>query len=375
MSKKRFHILVVSDPPALPGYLPRLRYLCDYLVRKGFDITLVTEQYQPLDFEHSYPIVEIPMYSGSTFDWFVKTIWTLLTDWHNRIFAKKVLASIDGQSFDLVFCTTFSDFPLGAAHILAEKYKLPLICDIRDLDEQVDNSRYQYRHKAWWTMFGRCLYRAIHIKRRNRILRAANAITTVSQWHADFIKQFNPNTHIVYNGFDANQFYPSKEVNENFRVSYIGSLFEWQQPALQMVQQAVTELKLPIDFDIHTPQNEPIAYNQLGDAIRKSSIMLVLTSPKTHGMLTTKFYEALGCDKPILCVPSDQGNLAEMIEYTKSGIATNEIEQIKTFIQNKYDEWKQNGYTCQQAKHREDFSREVQCEHLEQLIISTIQHD
>jgi hypothetical protein len=38
------HILVVSDPPAAPGYLPRLRYMCDYLVRREFGVTLLTEE-------------------------------------------------------------------------------------------------------------------------------------------------------------------------------------------------------------------------------------------------------------------------------------------------------------------------------------------
>ena len=96
--------------------------------------------------------------------------------------------------------------------------------------------------------------------------------------------------------------------------------------------------------------------------------MLVLTSPNTHGMLTTKFYEALGCEKPILCVPSDNGALAELIEYTNAGISTNDIKQIQAFIQEKYNEWQQNGFTYQVTSHREKFSRETQCEFMETII-------
>ena len=376
MSNKR-HILVVSDPPALPGYLPRLRYLCDYFVRKGCALTLVTEQYQPLDFAHDYPIVTIPMYSGSLFDWAIKTIWTLLTDWHNRIFAKRVLSGqyADIQKPDVVLCSAFSDFPLGAAKRIAQFYQVPLICDIRDLDEQIADSRYQYKHRTWWTMCGRRIYRAIHIRRRNNVLRKADSITTVSPWHAEFNNQFNPNTHIVYNGYDAAQFFPGKNKTDKFCISYIGSLFDWQQSALQQVKQALQELDIPITLDIHTPKDRPVAFDQLGDAIRRSSIMLVLTSTNAHGMLTTKFYEALGCDKPILCVPSDNGDLAQLIAYTKAGIATSDKEQIRTFITDKYNEWKQQGYTCQQAIHREEFSRETQCKHLEQIIQSVVEHD
>ena len=351
--------LVVSDPPVKPGYLPRLRYLCEYLVRKGHDVTLVTEQTGDLNFPHTYPIVPIKLYNGSKFDWFVKTVWTLLTDWYNRAFAKKALQTL--QTFDLVLCTTFNDSPLGAAQRIAKAWGIPLVCDIRDLDEQVEDSRYQYRHRSPLLMPFRRLYRAVHIRRRNKVLRAANAVTTVSKWHEEFIRQFNPNVHVVYNGFDEKQFYPEDIKTERFTVTYIGSLFEWQQAALDKIK-AITEVEM------HTPQHDPIPFDELGDAIRRSSIMVVLTDTRTHGMLTTKFYEALGCEKPVLCVPSDQGELAELINYTHAGIATDDPETIKAFIEEKYKEWKSNGYTRQTTTHRNIFSRENQCKQMEKIL-------
>ncbi|MBQ1874346.1 MAG: glycosyltransferase family 4 protein [Paludibacteraceae bacterium] len=363
-------ILVISDPPAAPGYLPRVRYLCDFLSRHGYDVTLLTEQYQPLPFDHAYPIHTIPMYSGGALDWALKTAWTLLTDWHNLAFARKALhrLPITNHQYDFVVCSAFSDFPLGAAERIAHQLDVPLICDIRDLDKQVDNSRYQYHHRAWWTRPFRRIYRAVHIRRRNRVLRAAQAITTVSDWHADFIRQFNPNVHTIYNGYDAAQFYPEDIPTDTFRITYIGSLFDWQRPALDKVKQAIDELnkseiknqKSKIILDVHTPKCQPIPHNKLGDAIRQSSIMLVLTSTHTHGMLTTKFYEALGCQKPILCVPSDRGALAELINYTHAGIATDDIDRIKTFLSNQYHAWQKSGFTRQSTLHHEEFSREAQ---------------
>ena len=374
-------LLVVSDPPAAPGYLPRVRYLCEYLVRRGYDVTLLTEEYQPLDFAHSYPVETIRMYSGTTADWFVKSVRTLLTDWHNRVFAQRALRQLHitnhknevnralvaeksqttNNHYDLVLCTTFSDFPLGAARRIANALNVPLICDIRDLDEQVANSRYQYRHRNMLLMPFRWLYRMIHIRRRNNVLRTADAVTTVSPWHADFIRRLNPNVHVVYNGFDEAQFYPGDTKAENFRVTYIGSLFDWQKEALARVQQIT-----PVT--IHTPQNDPVPHDRLGDAIRQSSVMLVLTSKDTHGMLTTKFYEALGCEKPVLCVPSDQGELAQLMAYTNAGMATDDPKKIKAFIDEKRQEWQQHGFTRQQTRHREEFSREAQCHKLEEII-------
>lgn len=358
-------LLVVSDPPAAPGYLPRVRFLCEYLVRKGVDVTLLTEEYGDLAFTHSYPIETVRMYNGSTFDWAVKTVWTLLTDWHNRVFAKKSLqlSAISRQPFDAVLCSAFSDFPLGAAQRIAQALNVPLYCDIRDLDEQVENSTYQYHHRTWWTMPFRRLYRAIHIHRRNKVLRAAKAITTVSPWHAEFIQTLTDNRSpvtVIYNGYDAAQFYPQDIPAEQFTVSYIGSLFGWQEAGLNTVRQAIDELGLPVQLELHTPTHNALAHNTLGDAIRRSSILLVLTSERTHGMLTTKFYEALGCEKPVLCVPSDKGSLAELIAYTNAGIATDDIETIKAFIRERYEEWQQKGFTRQATQHRENFAREAQ---------------
>ena len=361
--------------------------MCDYLVQRGYDVTLLTEQLNDFPFEHSYPIVTIPMYTGATLDWALKTIWTLLSDWHNRAFAKKAnhKSQITNHKWDVVLCTTFSDFPLGAAQRIARHLNVPLVCDIRDLDEQVDesNSNYQYRHQTWYTRPFLRLYRAIHKARRNRVLRAADAVTTISPWHADFIaniKHQTSNISVIYNGFDAKQFYPKDIKTEQFTISYIGSLFDWQQPGLALVKQAIDELnksaiinhKSSIFLDIHTPKSNTIAHTDLGDAIRRSSIMLVLTNPCAHGMLTTKFYEALGCEKPILCVPSDQGALASLIARTNAGIATDDIETIKAFILDRYHEWQTNGFTRQPVlpDQKDFFSRAYQSQQLEQILLS-----
>jgi len=371
-------LLIVSDPPVAPGYLPRLRYLCEYLVRKGYDVTWVTEQRGDIPFDHTYPLITIPMYSGSKWDWFIKSVWTLLTDWYNRAFAKKTnhQLPITNHKYDLVLCSTFNEVPLGAAKRIADQLNVPLFCDIRDLDEQVDNSRYQYHHQSGWLMPFRRIYRAVHIRRRNKVLRAATVVTTVSAWHREFIRTLNPNTITMFNGYDEKQFHPKDIPTDTFRITYIGSLFDWQKPALNKVQTIIEELnkskiinhKSQIVLDVHTPQNNPIPYTEIGDAIRRSSIMLVLTDIHTHGMLTTKFFEALGCQKPILCVPSDQGELAELMDWSHAGLASEDPEEIKAFIIDRYKEWQTKGFTRQSNLLWEILSREAQSEEIEKLI-------
>lgn len=359
-------LLIVSDPPIAPGYLPRLRYMCQYLHEQGYDVHLFTEEREPLCFEHTYPITTIPTYTGNTIDWLVKAIWSLITNWHEQHFAKAVEEQIQNKHYDGILCTTFSTFPLGAAVQIAQNRHIPLIADIRDLDEQVEHSTYQYAHQQWWLKPFRVLYRAIQLRRRNKAIRQANIITTVSPWHVEFIKQYNPHVHLIYNGFDPKQFYFQAVSSDVFRITYIGSMFEHYD--LSPLYQAVKELQLEhVVVDIHTPKQQPIAHTELGDTIRKSSIMLVLTNKKTHGMMTTKFFEALGCEKPILCIPSDKGCLAQAMVETNAGLASDNIEEIKQFILDKYNEWKQNGFTHQPVRNIEQFNRENQAKQFEDL--------
>ena len=90
-------------------------------------------------------------------------------------------------------------------------------------------------------------------------------------------------------------------------------------------------------------------------------------------MMTTKFYEALGCEKPVLCVPSDESVLAATIRDTNAGIATDNKEEIKQFILEKYREWKANGCTHQAVQHKEQFSREYQARQFEELFLQCLQ--
>ena len=142
----------------------------------------------------------------------------------------------------------------------------------------------------------------------------------------------------------------------------------------QLVEQAIRELNLPdIEFNLHTPTYQPIPLNQVGNELRKSSIALILTNLNAKGMMTTKFFEALGCEKPVLCIPSDNGLLAETIRETNAGLASSDINEIKAFITKKYQEWQLNGFTRQAVVHKEKFSRQQQAQQFEQLFLQCIQ--
>ena len=364
-------VLILSDPFTPPEYTPRLRFLCEYLAQEGWEIDLYTEQYESIPFAHTYPIHEVKVYrTRSLAEWILKSVWSLLTDWRNRYFSRKVRKAIEGKNYDLVLCCTFSTFPLRAAWDIANERNIPLHVDLRDLDEQVPGAQYQH-HRQWWVRPFREWYRAANIRRRNSILRRATSISSVSPWHTEYISSIlhrTPST--IYNGFDAKQFYWSEIKSDTFLISYIGKLYDFQD--IRPIEDAVQELNLP-DLRLQIIQGG-IPTDEVGDLIRQSSIMIVLTNKEAKGMMTTKFYEALGCEKPVLCYPDDEGVLSAAIKATNAGIATDDKEAVKAFILHKYAEWKANGFTHQAVNQAEQkrFSRQYQTRQMEQVLSRTI---
>ena len=108
----------------------------------------------------------------------------------------------------------------------------------------------------------------------------------------------------------------------------------------------------------------------------EASVVLILSNKQTlhgpKGIMTTKFFEALGVEKPVLCVTSDEACLASAIEKTNAGVAATNVEEVKAFILEKYAEWQQNGYTRQNvvAAEKEKFSRQEQAQAFENIIQS-----
>lgn len=396
----RHTVLIVADAFGLPAYAPRLRSICDHLTNCGWQVDVYTEHFIPLDFPHTYPIHEINIYRNRKWDWAIKTLWSLLTDWKNRYFSRQLLRATSAKHYDLVFCTTFSTFPLRAALAVAKAKHVPLHVDLRDIDEQAPDSQYQ-SHRQWWARPFRRIYRNINIRRRNRVIRQADMLSSVSPWHVDFLKRYNPNTRLIYNGFDATQFVPQNKPASQFIITYTGRLYEpaLQDPTLLFEALQTWQLDKPLECHFYTDNAGRQRLQHLLDAyplpvtvrffdyvspaavpdlLHQSSILLVISHKPSpdgpHGIMTTKFFESLGVEKPVLCVPSDEDCLAEVIRETNAGIAARNADEIRDFILIKYAEWQKNAFTRQQVNQEKKalFTRQHQAEQFEKLFLSFI---
>jgi hypothetical protein len=229
---------------------------------------------------------------------------------------------------------------------------------------------------------------------RNRVLKYAHAVTSVSPWHQQLLSQYNPHTHLIYNGYDEQVFVPKDVKTEQFQIAYLGKLYSISLRDPRLLFAALHELlieghiaqdDLRVLFHVDEAAKDQlyaltqeyqishvvdiqgyIPRAQIVEVMHQSSILLVLTTTSTpdgtHGIMGTKFFENMGVEKPVLCVRSDEECLAQVITETQAGLAATNVVQVKTFVLDKYQEWKQNGFTRQIAQHKELFTRQHQAQ-------------
>lgn len=393
-------ILILCEAIAPPAYSPRVITLVEYLQSQGWHCEIATEMDNDRLFEDCpCTIHQMPTYRH------------LLAD---KLFGAKekalyqyVQQLVDLASFDLIFCASYYYFPLQAAMRLAKKYHLPLVVDLRDITEQWGHLDYYTRSftgiKAIDNI-AKTLYTTINTRTRNQVLSYAKAVTTVSPWHQKTLSQYNSNTHLIYNGFDEQMFYPKNEPSATFDITFIGKYYTHYAQCPTLLFAALQQLIAQGQIDtqcvrvlFHTNETGQQTFAALAkqyalehivtthgyiprsnivEKIHQSSLLMILTTPAkengTHGIMGTKFYEILGVEKPCLCLNSDEECLADAIRKTNAGLAATNVEDVKAFIQEKYHEWQKHGFTRQQVIDKEQFTRQHEARQFERLFLETL---
>lgn len=381
---RRKRLLIVTDT-FLPFFCPRMGYLCKNLCGE-WDITVVSEKMD----ESKSAKFEIPIGNTETYsipflrnkhkvlasmEWAVKFALTLLFDYKSRYYYRKVVKRYGGKQFDVVLCSAYSTFPLKVAERLAKHYgNIPLVVDLRDVVEELAGmSSYQAHHVGGW--LGRIMTRLVNgtnIRRRNEVIKHANAVTTVSQWQVDFLRPLNGNIHLIYNGYDEERFQPDETVKSDcFKIVYTGRLVDFEVRNPRLLFEALRRMKgkkievewwsekeiearlmaLAADYGVKEMMRFRgyVAHKDMPRVLNDASVVLVLTNRtetlQPRGVLPTKFFEAVGCERPVLSVKSDEAELAGRIRALGAGASCSDVEEVVRFLLEKYAEWEQFGRT------------------------------
>ncbi|MDH6311263.1 glycosyltransferase involved in cell wall biosynthesis [Parabacteroides sp. PFB2-10] len=382
-------VLIICDlfPPA---FGPRMGYLCKYVRSEGWEPVILTEA---VDDEQAFSFLSgetethrVSYYTASTpggrrRQWLFTFLGDLLFAYKDRKILREANKLLGNGDFDIILCSSFRTFPLTAARKAARRYRLPLVVDLRDIIEQYTGEEYITHRPPVLFGLGKLLVKLhtrIGMRRRNRALRQASVATTVSPWHVEQLKQYNPHTELIYNGYDPELFYPVHTPTSHFVITYTGRLLStaMRDPALffeafsiLIREKTMQASDCRVDWYVDEASRKVIAAEaeryhllpymhfkgyvpatDIPKVLNESSILLLLTNRSAadgpKGVMTTKFFESLAVEKPILCVRSDESYLAEAIRATRAGLAATNVDEVCAFLKQEYEAWKQQGYTA-----------------------------
>lgn len=296
---------------------------------------------------------------------------------HDMLSTARSIAAREKIDVVLSSCT-YEMFPNNSAHAVAKDFNLPLVIDIRDLPAQNPPDSFCDMSFVKKVDYLRLKLGFLSSRRSNSVLRAADALVSVSPWHVQWLKErCNEKSFLVYNGYDPDAFSPATpQPGDCFKIVYTGTLSSEAFRDYTFLLESVQRLHKRGVIDPRTFQvvfysgeiekgnriRERIAEKNIGaffsfrdfvpssevpSILSDASILLVLTNKNGfHGVMTTKFFEYLAVNRPILCMTSDEDVLEATIRETESGCSARSAEEAERYIEGLYLEWKANGFTC-----------------------------
>lgn len=373
-------ILIISDPIAPPSYAPRVMAMYRYLKEAGQDVVLEAGKLRV---------------KPSPWQFVGDKLWQQA----DREFAKMLIEKYPKGRFDVILCSTYYYFPLLTTEKLSNAWDIPYVVDLRDIVEQWGKASYFTtklpRLGGLEKVFAHW-YEQRNLKMRNRVMDGAKAVVTISPWHQQHLQSIT-HTHVdlIYNGYDEEELHWEERQTEVFSIAFVGRFLSLQLRQPHMLLEALGEMlqageiepkewRLDLYAEAEKEKDvrklaqqygaeQLIAWHafvprkKLGMIMAESSVLLALGCPPEegqHGILGTKVFEAIGVEKPLLLVPSDEDSLAELIRKTGIGCAAKDKEEVKTFLRKQHAEWKKKGYTRTCIEKKEMFSRKNEAQQM-----------
>jgi glycosyltransferase involved in cell wall biosynthesis len=291
--------------------------------------------------------------------------------------------------FDVLWATSDPLVTLGLAAEAAAELNVPWLADIRD-SFNVQPRGSWYKRPIW----------AYH---ERRLCRQAQAIVTVSSHLAKGLaRAVGRPVQVIENGYDPELFPatpPPLTQKPVFTIAYTGNLTLPQQnprPVFQAVELMLRNGTAPpngIELVFYGPSVEQlnaafpgvtqslpvrvfplIPHKQIAAVQQASSVLLLLTLAGQKGVLTGKLFDYLGARRPVLAVPDDQGDVADLLQQTGAGLTASTPEQIARVLQDWRREWEKTGeiQMPRNEKAVEHYSRRNQAKRLAAMLDSLV---
>jgi glycosyltransferase involved in cell wall biosynthesis len=413
---KKVLLLTEVFPPA---FNPRMGYLVKNLPEFGWDADIITintlkeNNFKFLVGENK--ITRVDLKYSDTPNRLIEKIWRTLNLKRHFInnkkpFINKINLNFNKDEYSVILVSVSWDlFVLDAGLTISKLWGIPLLADIRDIIEQKPSQLFSGGSlKSRIDNLFTVSFNKMKLHMRNKILKHANTVTTISPYHVEKLSVYNQNVNLIYNGFDPDLFKPGNiEKTATFFIVYTGIVLNENEQDPSLLFEAVSQLEKDKIIDnsrfkiqFYTPENfrsavisnsrfhdvekyieffDYIDYLKVPELLKRCSIALVLTntadSNGPKGIVTTKFFDYLGAERPVLCVRSDEYILESIINRANIGISARTAGEVYNFILEKWNEWKEKSYTTANInqEYKQQFTRKAQAKQFVDLFEKALQ--
>jgi len=294
------------------------------------------------------------------------------------------------SDFDAIWATA-PNFPqLRIGRDLSVHLGIPWVADFRDIREQEDGIA-----GGWRLRF----LRLRSTLRRKMLVRNATYLTSVSSFHCRTLEaKTGKPCKLIYNGYDADLFRPIDLVRtERFRIVYTGRILSksLRNPSLLFValdtlisEGRIDAKHVEIFFYATEPKilhsivsefrswelcsiHDRMDYKDVPGILCHASVLLLLSEYERRGILTTKLFEYLAMERPVLCIRTEpDSEMANIVRDANAGYAGDSLASVKDFILCCYNQWRAHGYCSFPIKRNyvTNFSREAQALRLAEVL-------
>lgn len=399
---KRCLIVSYYFPPTGGGGVQRITKLIKYLSLKGWQFSVITTDQQPNVPNDPTLLQEIPdkiniykinssLNSSSSFlfriiknfktSYFIRWLssYVFLPDirlnWLKPV-REKVYDLFNTQTFDLVL---FSSPPYSLAKLAAElsdKIPVPVVVDMRD---PWTTNPYKIHPTEWHFKCDR----QIEINAIKKIKYGISVTESLIEFYKKNINDFNSKSwRFIPNGFDSMDFkkiIPEKLAKDKFHIAFSGTFYSHiNRPHLLFKALSVLPDDTRDKIRFHHVGDSVVDLKKLAESFNLSNnvitwgyqnhakcldilsgmnaLCFILDSANSNSKNTIggKVYEYLNLDIPILALIPDQGDAADFIRNTNSGVIIDPYKSEEIAAQ--LAEWITNGVIVKN-KNKRDYER------------------
>lgn len=206
-----------------------------------------------------------------------------------------------------------------------------------------------------------------HKKLEKKVLQQSDVVIVIGKTMKDKFDKFNKNIHVISNGFDGDITDSEKELDKKFSITHIGLMNADRNPKIlwevlsemisknsefakdleiKLIGEVAKEVKTHIadsKLEKMTQYINYVPHHKVMEYQRSTQVLLLAVNnvPSAKGIITGKIFEYLQAKRPIVAIAPKNGDLAEIINETKSGVIVgfNEKDELKKVILNLYQQY------------------------------------